>query len=231
MYCVKCGVELADTEKQCPLCATVVYHPELSQPEAVPLYPGERIPQQHVHPWGVLLVISVLFLLPLSICLVCDMQINGRIEWSGYVAGGLLLLYVIAVLPNWFPHPNPVIFVPVSFAAIAGFLLYVDLATDGGWFLSFALPVTGGFGIIVTAVVTLMRYIRKGKLYILGGTCLALGGFMLLLEYLLHITFDLPGNGTWSLYPLICFGLLGGTLLAVAICRPLRETLDRKLFF
>ena len=31
MYCIKCGVELADTEKQCPLCGTLVYHPELEQ--------------------------------------------------------------------------------------------------------------------------------------------------------------------------------------------------------
>ena len=28
MYCIKCGVKLADTEKKCPLCGTVVYHPE-----------------------------------------------------------------------------------------------------------------------------------------------------------------------------------------------------------
>ena len=29
MYCIKCGVELADSEKVCPLCATRVFHPEM----------------------------------------------------------------------------------------------------------------------------------------------------------------------------------------------------------
>ena len=32
MYCIKCGVELADSEKKCPLCGTVVFNPELSRP-------------------------------------------------------------------------------------------------------------------------------------------------------------------------------------------------------
>ena len=26
MYCIKCGVELADSEKVCPLCGTRVFH-------------------------------------------------------------------------------------------------------------------------------------------------------------------------------------------------------------
>ena len=29
MYCVKCGVELADSEKKCPLCGTPVFHPDI----------------------------------------------------------------------------------------------------------------------------------------------------------------------------------------------------------
>ena len=37
MYCIQCGVKLADTEKTCPLCATVVYHPQLERPHAEPL--------------------------------------------------------------------------------------------------------------------------------------------------------------------------------------------------
>lgn len=230
MYCIKCGVALADTEKQCPLCGTTVFHPELTQKEAAPLYPHHRMPTPQAHPWGALLIISMLFLLPVSICLVCDWQINGIIGWSGYVVGALSVLYVMTVLPGWFRHPNPVIFVPVSFVAIGLYLLYINIAVGGNWFLSFAFPVTGCLGLIITAVVTLCRYVRKGKLYIYGGACIALGGFMLLLEYLLHITFGLPGIGTWSPYPLIVFSLLGANLILVALCPPLRESLERKFF-
>ena len=37
MFCVKCGVALADSEKVCPLCGTRVFHPDLPQPQGDPL--------------------------------------------------------------------------------------------------------------------------------------------------------------------------------------------------
>lgn len=231
MYCVRCGVALADTEKQCPLCQTVVYHPALKQADVPPLYPRDRMPPPHVRPWGMLMIVTMLlFLLPISICMVCDWQINGVINWSGYVTGALVLLYVMTVLPSWFRHPNPVIFVPASFCAVGLYLLYINFATGGNWFLSFAFPVTGSFCLLVTAVVTLTYYLPRGRLYIFGGAFLALGGLMLLLEFLLHITFGLPGLGTWSFYPLIVFTLLGIGLILIALIPPLRESLERKFF-
>ena len=32
MYCVKCGVELADSQRVCPLCGTRVFHPDIPAP-------------------------------------------------------------------------------------------------------------------------------------------------------------------------------------------------------
>ena len=230
MYCIRCGVALADTEKQCPLCHTTVFHPSIEQKDVPPLYPREYTATPQMRPWGALMIISMLFLLPISICLVCDWQINHAINWSGYVVGALTLLYTVFVLPFWFHKPNPVIFVPSTFTAIAVYLLFINYATGGSWFLSFALPVTGCLGLILSAVVALCRYVSKGSLYIFGGASLAMGGFMLLLEYLLHVTFGLPGIGTWSPYPLIVFTLLGIGQILVALCPPLRESLERKFF-
>ena len=45
MYCVKCGVKLADTEKKCPLCNTVVCHPDFKQTAERPLYPSSKLPR------------------------------------------------------------------------------------------------------------------------------------------------------------------------------------------
>ena len=231
MYCIRCGVALADTEKVCPLCHTTVYHPDIPPVQTLPLYPQGRTPALRTHPWGMLVLVTLLlFLLPISICLVCDWQVNGVINWSGFVAGALVVLYVTTVLPGWFRHPNPVIFVPVGFVAVGLYLLYINLVTNGDWFLSFAFPVTGGFCLLVTAVVTLSKYLPKGRLYIFGGGFLALGGFMLLVEFLLHITFGLPGLGTWSFYPLIVFSLLGCGLLLIAIVPAFRESLEQKFF-
>ena len=232
MYCIKCGVELADTEKTCPLCATRVFHPDIQQPEAVPLYPQGQEQTAAPSARGGMIITTAAFLLPMLITLQCDLQINGRVTWAGFVIGALLLAYVSFVLPFWFKKPNPVVFVPCSFGMLGIYLMYIDYVTAGGWwFLTFGLPVTGFMCLLVTAVVTLSKYVRKGYLYIYGGALAALGAFFPVMGFLLNLTFREPGFAFWSLYPATTLVLLGGTLIFLAICRPARQTMQQKLFF
>lgn len=230
MYCIQCGVKLADTEKQCPLCQTRVFHPDFPLKDAPSLYPGKTHPAVKPRSHGGLIIVSALFLLCLLMAALCDLQLSGGITWSGFVIGAILMSYVILVLPFWFRSPNPVIFVPCGFGAVLLYLLYIDLTIGGGWFLSLAFPVTGGIGLIVTAVVALVRYVRRGKLYIFGGAAIAMGGMVLLMEFLINYTFRFPRFIGWSLYPLVVLVLLGGLLIFLAIYRPARETMERKFF-
>ena len=59
---------------------------------------------------------------------------------------------------------------------------------------------------------------------------MALGAFMLLIEFLIGITFGLRFIG-WSIYPLIVLILFGGLLIYFAINSAAREMMERKLFF
>ena len=230
MYCINCGVKLADTEKRCPLCGTVVFHPELNRPEAEPLYPQDQVPVPKVNSRIANVIVTAAFLLPILITLLCDLQMNGGVTWSGFVIGALVVGYVILVLPTWFRKPNPVIFVPCGFVAVGLYLLYISLATGGHWFLSFGFPVTGAVGLIVTTVVTLLRYVRRGRLYVFGGAAIALGAFMPVMELLMNLTFHFQKFKWGSLYPMIPLVLLGGVLIFLAAYRPARESMERKFF-
>lgn len=230
MYCINCGVKLADTEKKCPLCNTLVYHPDIAQPTARPLYPENKMPKNASNPKVLNGVIIIIFLIPLFVCFLSDMRFNKQLDWFGYVAGALLLAYVAFALPMWFKKPNPVIFVPCVFVTAALYLLYINLVTGGKWFLSFAFPVIGGLCLIICTVVTLFQYLHKGKLYILGGAFIVFGAFMLLIEFLMNITFKIGFIG-WSVYPLVVLILLGLTLIYLAINASAREMMERKLFF
>lgn len=231
MYCIKCGVELADSEKICPLCGLKVYHPEIENPKNIEYpYPKFEHIGEQVSRFGLMMVLTVIFLLPILLTLICDISINRTVSWSGYVVGGVITTYVLFILPIWFRRPNPVIFIPVDFATIGLFVLYIDLVNRGGWFLTFAFPIIAGVGIIVTAVVTLMRYLPKGALYIIGGSMIAFGGFTVLIDHLVNITFHTGRGLFWSWYPLTVFAVLGLFLIFVAICRPVRESLKKKFF-
>ena len=134
------------------------------------------------------------------------------------------------VLPLWFKRPNPVIFVPVDFLVIGVYLLYINCATHGHWFMSFALPVTGTAMVLVTAVVALLRYVPAGALYICGGGLILSGAYAVLVEWLLNVTFRLHDTFLWSFYPLAVCTVLGAMLLVIAVCKPLRRSLHRKFF-
>lgn len=230
MYCIKCGVKLGDAETKCPLCNTRVYHPDLPHPEGKPLYPTNRLPKVSAGSKALNGAVIILFFIPLIVCLFADLYPDGNLGWFGYVAGALFVAYTAIALPLWFRRPNPVIFVPCTFAATGLYLLYISLATGGKWYLTFALPVTGGLCLITTAMVTLLRYVPKGRLYIIGGALIALGAFALLIELLLGVSFGIGFTG-WSIYPLIVLVLLGGLLIYFGINRSAREIMERKLFF
>ena len=230
MYCINCGVKLAEGTKKCPLCDMTVYHPEFLQTDARPLYPAEKIPKTKPRSKAFNGAVLILFFIPLLISLISDLQGDMTLDWFGFVAGGLTLGYITIALPLWFRSANPVIFVPCDFAAATLFLLYINIVTHGDWFLSFAFPLMGAACIIVSAAITLLRYLRKGRLYIFGGAFILIGGFILLTEFLLDLTFNISFIG-WSIYPLVVLFLLGGMMIYLAINTSAREIMERKLFF
>ena len=230
MYCINCGVKLADTEKQCPLCNTVVYHPDLTRPPAEPLYPENKVPESRSDKKILCVALIFAYLFPLVLCFISDLQTDGRLDWFGYVLGALLVTYTIFCLPLWFKKPSPIVLIPSGFAVTTLYLLYISLATDGHWFLTFAFPLIGGCCVILCAVVILLRFAKKGKLYVIGGALIAFGAMVVLTEYLLKVTFSMSLLW-WSVYPLSVLVLLGSIMIYLAISKTARETLERKFFF
>ncbi len=228
MYCVNCGVRLNDAEKRCPLCGTRVYHPDLQRPATEPLYPREWAATEPERS-GLRFLLTVIFAVAACVCFLVEFSQSRTVTWSGYALGGILLAYVLLVLPIWFRRPNPVIFVPVDFLAVGLYLLYIDLMTKGGWFLSFAFPVTGIAGLLVTAVVALVRYVRRGYFFILGGALLGVGGYLMLLELFQCITFG-GQMFRWCLYPTGACALLGLFFILAGVIRPLGNALRKRMF-
>ena len=79
-------------------------------------------------------------------------------------------------------------------------------------------------------MLALTHYLRHGRFYIFGGGFIAFGGFMLLVEFLVDLTFGVPFVG-WSVYPLIALAVLGGILIYLGINPAAREVMERKFFF
>ena len=230
MYCIKCGVELTDGQTVCPVCSTRVYHPDIPIKDASPTYPKKDFESEEFNRRGILFVITICVVLAMALCVMFNLSLQSEISWSGYVTSGLLVFYVCVILPLWFKRTTPAIFVPCGFVSILLLLYYVNAQTGGQWFFTFALPVTGALGLILTAVTTVFHYVRRGRLYTIGGGLIALGGWTLLIELFLHLTFPLPGHVIWSPFPCTAFVVLGLMLIIIAIVGPFRESLHRVFY-
>ncbi len=230
MYCIHCGVQLSDHETKCPICGTRVVNPAYLRPDAPTPYPRQGGMHQEMNHHGILFVLTFIFLIPAILTIICDLSINHAIIWSGYTAGALALGYLIIVLPLWFRSPDPVIFVAADFAGILLYLFYINFAVGENWFMPFAFPVTAMLAIIICMVVMLFRYFKTGKLFILGGASLLLGGMLVATEVLMNQTFQTNTTLVWSIYPLAVFTLIGLMLIIIGLCPPLRESLKRKFF-
>ncbi len=228
MYCVKCGVELADSENKCPLCNTPVYYPEREQSGDRP-YPELVKAKDEIGTRGLYFIISFLCLIAAAVSLVCDISINREISFSGYVLGGIILVYSVFILPGWFKRPSPAIFIPSDFAVAALFVAYINYTVGGDWFFSLALPIVGASALIITAFAVLCYYLRCGYLYIFGGASIALGLFSVLIEYLLIKNLAQYNTFYWSVYPALTLTLIGIMLIVIAIVPPFRESL-KKIF-
>lgn len=230
MYCIKCGIELADSEKRCPLCDIEVYHPDIYIKHTSSPYPDVHDAKKKISKKGIIFLMSLMFVIPVIVLLLVDLKINSRVTWSGIANLAICLGYAVVVLPMWFKKPNPVVFVPLDFALAGGYLLYINEYADGTWFLSFAFPVCAVFLLIATAATVLFKYLRRGKLYIIGGLMFSLGGACMLIEMFVNITFGVRNFLIWSPYPAGALGIIGVCFVLLAVCKPLREFFSKKFF-
>ena len=231
MYCINCGIELSDGQKICPICQTRVYHPDLKKTDALPTYPRKAFKSEEINIRGLLFVVSLLHLIPIIFALIFDLNLNGQIDWFGYVVGSVLLLYVCAVLPLWFKRPNPVVFIPCDFLTLAVFLWNVNAKLGCAWFWTFALPIVFMACVLVTGIIALIKYVKRGHLYIFGGAFIALGFIVMVIEHLLHVNFEVQHTGfAWSPYPMVFLAVIGIGLIVIEIVKPFKESLKRVFF-
>ena len=230
MYCVYCGVKLQDGAKECPLCRTPVMIAQETAAGDRSSY-SDRLPEKEKTGRGLLvwMLTAVMIAAGLSSLIVC-LNTAGEASWSGYVLMGGALAWIVVLFPLLFPRFRPMIFLPIDFACLAGFLLYICVKNGGKWFLSFAFPVTGLTAVLTLTGVAIFRYIRQGRLRLLGLYLILIGAGFMLIEFFAHITFG-SRMFDWSLYCVCAFGALGLFLFVATLIPPLHATLKKTFFF
>ena len=145
-YCVNCGVELAPSEKRCPLCGVEVVNPAKpwTEPEALPYSDNaERI--RRIDRRYLAGLISLVLLIPAVVCMFCDI-LDGRLSWSLLVTGALLNVFVIFLIPMMLHRPSALLLIALDTVSTSAYLLLIRIAcglpaSGKDWLLPLALPI------------------------------------------------------------------------------------------
>lgn len=231
-YCVNCGVELERSEKACPLCLTEVLNPrqpwtdELPRPYPTLLDPiNQRINRRFVG-W----LISIILLLPALLSIVINYSSRGRLDWSLYVCGGLLLTWVMSAPFYFWRKPSlDKLYWPATLALLA-YLYLIDYLQQGlsvFWQLMLPLALLPTLLIYLNLFLIMRRLIRK----VVIPSCLVFSAGLLCLglEVILALAAGGPFRLTWSLYVMIPCLVLALAGLNIARRQAILDEIRRRL--
>ena len=198
MYCIKCGVELEDGAKRCPLCETPV--PEikgLEEKKFVKEYPTINI---NLYEMKMKKVKKAVFLSFFTISIISILEVlfqnlimYGKLEWGYYAISSILIfdLGLFVFLDSYRMRTN-------LFLLLSGFTGYFLLLDFGDkkltWSLRLGIPIVLALYLISLIFSYVWDKHKSDKLKILNFFIFFVGIFLLILELIIS------KKMTWSIF-------------------------------
>jgi hypothetical protein len=233
-YCVNCGVELADSEKCCPLCGTEVINPRepWREPTQRPYPQRLELILKHIDRQYVATIIGLFALIPILVTLICDMLDGRGLSWSVYVLGAGALFYVWLLIPLYFKRYHRLTFLAADGLALILYLLLIDLMSGGHWFLPVGLPIAAAGTVLL---LLLAFWFRRGAgrqlLVRLALSLTAAGVYCVLVELAVDLFAQDFFDISWSGFVLIPCLVLAAALLILEHRKQLKEEIKKRLFY
>ena len=232
-YCVNCGVELADSEKRCPLCHVEVVNPKAQwvEPEERP-YPHhmdtiiKRIDRRYFATLA-----GLLLTIPCVITVLLNILSDNGITWSSYLIGAVAVMYICVFLPFFFKKYHTVTFLSADCAAMLLYLLFIERMNGGQWFMGLGLPLTAAASVCMLALALVFTKARLSMLVKVGIVLIAVGVFAVCADLIIRLYLYGRIELAWSYYVLIPCMVLGVAAMVMEHRQNLKERIRRRLFY
>ena len=143
-YCVNCGVELENVQKQCPLCGVEVINPRVTEACVHSAsFAQARDEQKKIDRSFWIKFNSIIASVPIAVSLLSNLLHDKALTWSLLVIAGVFLLWCFCTSPFFFKRFTYIKMLLVDFAAIILSLGFMQVMLhDYPWFFYLALPLT-----------------------------------------------------------------------------------------
>ncbi len=237
-YCVNCGVKLAESEKSCPLCHCPVVNPmdsECSPEKLEHPYPKRRDTIKNIIDRKFIIsVMSIIYLLPIVICIAVDTLLRGRMTWSVISTVSVVLCWVIVFLPYLLDKELAMFYTSIDLIVLVG--LFFSIAWYVGnyrWVWGIAIPTA----ILAYVIINVTVYgVSRGFLHNLYTGAFVLGAtgiFCVILEvliwnYIRRFLDPARNFEYWSAYVFISCIIIAGLLCYIERKKTLKRGLEKR---
>lgn len=232
-YCVHCGVELAASEPDCPLCGTKVINPSKAweKPEQMPYPEAMDIRHARIDRRYARQLVAILLMIPAFTVLLIDFLDGQSLRWSPYVLGALGLVYCWLAVPLLFKFSRPYAYIAIDVLSLCAFLLLIALMTGGlRWFLGLVLPLLLFTGLMLMAGILAARRLQLAPLHRAAIVCLLMGLYLMGLEAIIALNAGRGLTLRWSFYAAIPMMAVALVLIVVERNKPLKQEIIKRLF-
>ena len=232
-YCVNCGVELAPSEKACPLCEVPVANPAkpYEKPQNYP-YPNQvELETKQVNARYGAYLATILLAVPMVLSVLLDLLDAGTPTWCPYVLGAGGMLFCVVLLPFYVKRTRPYFYLAVDVMAVGLYVSLIGIMVDGlEWVYRLAIPLVIVVGAGMIAAVYLARRSGKTVLVILSDIAFILCVVCMLIEVLVDAFVWGRVSLTWSLYAGTSLVAVGFIFRIIERRQKLKEGIVKRLF-
>ncbi len=205
IYCYKCGVELAEDQKKCPLCGTKVpveaAGAEQTYPKPDPLinHPMNMRERQTL----AFIIISILLIIPVLLVFAIDLRGDSRIDWAVVPMISILLSWIIICLPLVMRRLFWILY-PVYTVSVSVFFLLLDFKTGlSGWSYKLAIPLTVSIITLITFTVLYGLKTKHHGLNLISAVLLFIGACSTVIDVLVKLYLNEAPVPGWSIIVVI----------------------------
>jgi hypothetical protein len=204
-YCPKCGVELEESLKRCPLCKSPVS--DLAEPKAdhAGVFPESSYDPEIFEGLTkaerkkvAIEVLSVSFLIALAVTLLINLAVNRAITWSLYPASSIVFLWIMISSLITF-EGKPLLIYAIIGPSLIAYVFCLDLIDwQLSWFLDVGLPIALAFEFAVSLTTLFATLLRRKGMNLVGLILLGIDFLCLCIEAVLTRRFTGKISFGWS---------------------------------
>ncbi|MGI6161056.1 MAG: DUF6320 domain-containing protein [Christensenellales bacterium] len=232
-YCVNCGVELDQSQKDCPLCGTEVINPKKPYSEKAERPYPKRLDRlnRNIDRTVTFVIITLVFIIAILTTLAANIVNNDAVTWSLYPVGAIILVWIYIATPWIIKKPSILLIGATYTISTLGYLALINLLVEGNWFIPLALPLVLSLSILVCSTLILSRKGIIRDLAVPAAWLIVISTYALITDIILNSYLKGEMLVTWSIFVLIPLAIMSAILNVIQRKKDLKSELKRRLHF